>query len=405
MIARIDYDPFSPEAMRDPFPAYRELRARAPMYRLERYDAWAVSRFADVWQVIGDAEGFSIHGGPVFVRESLSAPVDRSRIGGADPRLSFSMWDPPLHTRIRARMSPALRPGALARLEGGLRELARERLAALVSRRCFDVVDDFVGPISARMALRALGLPSDDADALRALVNRFSERDPDRSGISARGAQAHVELQARVLGYLEQGRDRGGVAALLRDTELGGAKLELAQIATQLVTLLTGGVETLPKILAGGLLELSRAPEQQARLRADPGLCARAFEEMVRHQGVLQHVGRTALRGTELGGVRIERGQRVFLLLQSANRDECEFAEPDRFDAFREPPRQLGFGHGLHHCVGIHLARLEGRVLLEEFLRAAPGYRVDRAGVLRAASEFQIGYTRMPLEIGQEEIP
>jgi cytochrome P450 len=399
MIAAIDYDPFSPEAMRDPFPAYRELRAAAPMYRLERYDAWAVSRFADVWQVIGDAESFSIHGGPVFVREALAAAVDRARIGGADRKLSFSMWDPPLHTQIRARMSPALRPGALSKLEAEVRALARARLEALLPSRRMDVVDDFVGPISARVTLRALGLPTDDADLLRALVNRFSQRDEDRSGMTARGAQAHLELQTRVQGYLSQGREQGGVAALLRGAQLAGEKLDLPQVATQLVTLLTGGVETLPKILAGGLLELWRAPEQLARLRAGPQLCGRAFEEMIRHQGVLQHVGRTALRGVEVGGARVERGQRLFLLLQSANRDEREFPEPDRFDAFREPPRHLGFGHGAHHCVGIHLARLEGRVLLEEFLRAVPRYRVVESGMLRAASEFQIGYTAMPLEI------
>jgi len=399
MIAVIDYDPFSPEAMRDPYPAYRELRASAPIYPLERYDAFAVSRFADVWQVIGDAENFSIHGGPVFVREALVAPVDRARIGGADRRLSFSMWDPPLHTQIRARMSPALRPGTLAMLEGEVRALARAKLADLVRKQSLDVVDEYVGPISARLTLRALGLPTDDADQLRGLVNRFSQRD-NEPGISARGAEAHLELQARVLAYLSEGRDRGGVAERLRGTELQGEKLELAQIATQLVTLLTGGVETLPKILAGGLLELSRAPEQLERLREAPELCARAFEEMVRHQGVLQHVGRTALRPVEVASVGLERGQRLFLLLQSANRDEREFPEPDRFDAFREPPRQLGFGHGAHHCVGIHLARLEGRVLLEEFLRAVPRYRVIESGIERAVSEFQIGYTAMPLEIG-----
>jgi cytochrome P450 len=169
-------------------------------------------------------------------------------------------------------------------------------------------------------------------------------------------------------------------------------------VAVQLVTLITGGMETLPKILAGGLLELDRARDQRKALATDPALCAGAFEEMIRHQGVLQHVGRTALRDVDVAGQRIRRGERVFLLLQSANRDEREFPEPDRFDAARRPARHLGFGQGVHHCVGIHLARLEGRVLLEELLRALPEHTVDARGAERAVSEFQIGYTRMPVE-------
>jgi cytochrome P450 len=357
-----------------------------------------VSRFADVWQVIGDAEGFSIHGGPVFVRESLRAPVDRERIGGADRRLSFSMWDPPLHTAIRAQMGPPLRPGALRKLEGEIRRLARARLERLVPAGRFDVVGDYAGPISAQVTLRALGLPGDAAEELRSLVNAFSRRDPGRPGMTAEGMAAHAKLQETVQGYLTQTRFEGGVAARLRGAELDGVRLDDSQVATQLVTLLTGGVETLPKILAGGLLELARSPEQRKSLAADAALCAGAFEEMIRHQGVLQHVGRTALREVELGGQRIGRGQRVFLLLQSANRDEREFADPDRFVAARRPARHLGFGHGPHHCVGIHLARLEGRVLLEELLRAIPDHAVDERGAERAASEFQIGYSRLPVE-------
>jgi cytochrome P450 len=114
---------------------------------------------------------------------------------------------------------------------------------------------------------------------------------------------------------------------------------------------------------------------------------------------LLQHVGRTVLRPVEVSGQRIERGQRVFLLLQSANRDEREFPDPDRFDPARRPARHQGFGHGPHHCVGIHLARLEGRVLLEEFLSRISDYAVDLPGVERATSEFQIGYTRLPVEV------
>jgi cytochrome P450 len=393
----LEYDPFSPEAMRDPYPAYRALRDSAPVYRLEAYDAWAVSRFADVWRVIGDARAFSIHGGPIFVREALQAPVGPGPIGGADRRLSFSMWDAPLHTAIRRVLSPPLRPAAVQALEGEVRRLARAALDRLRPTGRFDVVADYAAPISAQITLRALGLPTDDAQELRAAVNRFSRRDPGRPGMTPEGMAAHDRLQQTVLGYVQQGRFGGGVAASLRGADLAGRPVADAETATQLVTLLTGGVETLPKILAGGLLELSRSPDQRRSLVGEPQRCAIAFEEMVRHQGVLQHVGRTLVRDADVAGVRLRRGQRVFLLLQSANRDEREFPDPERFDAARRPPRHLGFGHGAHHCVGIHLARLEGRVLLEELLASIPEHSVDERDTERAVSDFQIGYTRLPI--------
>ena len=130
---------------------------------------------------------------------------------------------------------------------------------------------------------------------------------------------------------------------------------------------------------------------------ATPDLVGDAFEEMVRHQGVLQSVGRTALAACEVGGRRIERGQRLFLLLQSANRDEREFESPERFDIRRRPRRHLGFGHGPHHCPGIHMARLEGRVLVEELLARIPEWQVDEAACERPPSDFQLGYVSLPI--------
>ncbi len=404
----IGYDPFSPAAMGDPHPLYRELRASSPVHPLPQYDGFALARFEDVWAVIGDAQSFSLAEGPVFAREVVATPCAPAALEPSGPGRSFASWDPPLHTRIRQALSPPFRPHAVARLEGEVRALARERLAALVPRGRLDVVGDYASPVSVAVICRVLGLPADEGPRWVALVNRSARREAGRPGMSPEGLAAQRELHARVAARLREGSAAGapeaGVLGALRGAELAGCPLDETQIATQLLTLLVGAVETLPKILAGGLRELALRPDQRAALAGDPGLAAGAFEEMVRHQGVLQHVGRTALRPLELRGQRIRRGQRLFLLLQSANRDEREFEAPDDFDIRRRAPRQLGFGHGPHHCIGAPLARLEGRVLLEELLRRIPEYAVDEAGARRPPSEFQIGYTALAIAFPHAEV-
>jgi cytochrome P450 len=397
----VEYDPFSADAMADPYPLYRVLRDQHPVYPLPQYDAWALARFADVWEVIGDAQRFSILDGPSFAREALGRPADLTR-ERADPRLSFAMWDPPQHTRIRHVMSPAFRPGAVGRLEEGLRRAARERLAPRLGLGRLEVVRDYAGPISAAVMCEVLGFPAGDAEALREHVNAFARRDPGRPGATPASLQAMGALHAYGARQARARRAQGAGGAAVTDAliraDLDGWKLSDEQVGVQLVSLLVGGVETLPKLLAGGLLQLEDQPEVRAGLARDTELCSGAFEEIIRHQGVLQHVGRTLLCDAQIGGQPMRRGQRLFLLLQSANRDAREFPDPDRFDVGRRPARHLGLGHGPHHCIGAHIARLEGRILLEELLRAIPQYRVDPASLERPPSEFQLGYTALALE-------
>ena len=156
----VDYDPFSPQAMADPHPAYRALRAAGPVHPLPQYDAVALPRFGEVWQVLCDLESFSIAGGPVFVREQLLRPARLEDHDPADPNLSFSMWDPPLHSRIRQLMSPPLRPRAAAMLEPRVRALARERLDELVGAGRLDVARDYAAPVVVTVACEVLGFPA-----------------------------------------------------------------------------------------------------------------------------------------------------------------------------------------------------------------------------------------------------
>ena len=398
----LDYDPFSAAAMTDPYPLYRELRATRPGFPLPRYDAYALSRFQDVWGVIEDAARFSIAEGPVFFPDVMGRPGDASVLEPWQPARSFASWDPPVHTGLRQALHAHFRRGAVAGLEATARGISRERLAALCPRGRFDVVGDLATPVAVGVSCQLLGLPAEDGPRLARWSHRSQRRAPGRAGMSEDGLAAQAEMHAYVVERVREQRatppPAPGLIGALIGAELEGRHLSDADAATQLVTLFVGAAETLPKILAGGVRELARHPDQRAALAAEPALVPGAFEEIVRHQGVLQSIGRTAKTDLEICGLRVARGQRLFLLLQSANRDEREFQDPDRFDVHRRPRRHLGFGHGPHHCIGIHLARLEGRVVLEELLRRVPEWEIDATGLERPPSEFQIGFTALPIE-------
>lgn len=404
------YDPFSVEVMTDPYPVYRALRARHRVRALPEYDAYALTRFDDVWRVLTDRDRFSIFEGPVFHREALLRHHD----GPPDPTVgqpvpTFSMLDPPVHTQLRQALLGPFRPRAVTPLEDTVRQFARARLDRLVTQDEFDVRHDYASPVAAQVAALQLGFPVEDAQLLVGWVNAFVERDPDVPGTTAAGQAAHVELHRYLVDLVaERRRTRGDGPRDLIDDLCDHAgpygPLDDSEIATQLSTLFIGGSETLPKTIAGGAYELWRAPEGRSRLVEQPDAVAGAFEEMLRHQLPLQFVGRTLTVDTEVAGVAMRAGQRVVLLLICANRDEREFDDPERFDPARTIDRHLGFGHGVHVCIGAHVARLEGVVLVQELLARCPGYEVVEDGLAREVSEFHVGWARMPIRPGSRTV-
>lgn len=392
------YDPFAPEVMRDPEPYYRELRDTGPVHPLPQYHAWALPRFAEVWAVLNARDRISISDGPIFSRERLLEPSSaRPARVPTRPLRSFSMVDPPVHTRLRRALVGPFVPGAVATIEREVRTHTRSLLDDLVARGGFDAVRDLGSPVATVVMCRLLGLPDADRPAIVELVHRQMRREPGTSGTSEDGRAAQAALHTHLASFVGDARGHHAVVDALSVASLDREPLTDGEIAVQLGTLLAGGVETVPKILAGGLLRLRANPDQRAALVADPGLVANGFEEVMRTEAVLQWVGRTMLVDLDIAGTTMRAGQRVFLLLVSANHDEREFTDPERFDVRRRFPRTLVFGHGTHFCIGAHVARLEGRVILEEVLARIPEYEVDADGLEKTPSEFQVGYVEMPI--------
>lgn len=399
------YDPFSIEAMTDPQPFYTRLRRDWAAYPLPHYRSWAIPRFADVWSLFLDHSRFTEAEGQVFSRELLTAPPgDSVPSAPLDPLAIFNNLDPPLHTAVRRAMGSSLLPGAVPAYEPMLRAMVRQRLDLLADQGRIDVNLDLASHVSACGACHVAGLPASVIPEIIGLVNRSVARLPGQPGMSADGWTAIGELIGMLTALVRDRRvgriagDSRMIDGLIAAELPGRGRLTDTEIAQQLISIVIGGTESLPKVIAGGLLELWRDPDQRARVARDPAAnAASTFEEMVRTCAPAQWFGRTLTADAELCGQSMKAGERVLLLVASANRDEREFEHPDRFRWDRRMRRVVAFGMGPHFCIGIHIARLEGRLIVEELLHRFPDYDLDPGAGERAVSEFQIGWTRLPI--------
>jgi cytochrome P450 len=388
----IDYDPYSPEVIRDPLPFYARLRDEAPAYYIAKYDCWALSRFADVWAVSSDTERFTVTRGTapaqVVTKEQIVTPM-------------LNSLDPPAHSVLRAAVRPRFLPRALRESEAAIRAMIDELLAPLLAAGGGDVVAELGSRLSTRVACLAIGLPITDGDALHRLVGRFFTHDPEQQGISADGWAAMLELNDYCLARVREERraPSGGREALpaLCAAELDGRRLADEEAASHVSELVVGGSVTFPKVLANGLVRLAEHPDQRTRLTREPSALGDAFDEIVRFDMPTQFLCRTVTKPLTLHGQRLTPGQGVLMLYPSANRDEREFASPDVFDVARRPARIASFGAGQHACLGQHVAKLEGRLCLEAILARVPHYAVDLAGAERHHTEFVQGFAKLPI--------
>jgi cytochrome P450 len=390
----VRYDPFDAEIIHgDPYPIYQQLRDEAPAYYIERYDCWALSRFADVWNA-GDDDNFS------SARGSASGHL----LTKVQPLMRMlNTMDPPDHTRLRALLRPLFSPSRMRQLEPAFRSFIVECLDALREREVIDVVGEFAQPLATYVACTVAGFPRADGALLRKLVHRFFGREEGVDGMTADGVRAQEEMVEYFAGLIAERRraphDSGDALGALLRFEHDGAPIPDEEVASNLMLLLLGATDTLPKVLANTFHRLQQNPEQRAQVVADPGLALDAFHEALRIDMPTQYMCRSLLRDAELHGQKLRAGQPVLLLYAAANRDEREFPDPDAYRLDRRPPRHLGFSHGTHACLGLHAARAEGRLAIEEFLARFPAYEVQEDGSERLATEFVQGYSKLSVRL------
>lgn len=388
----VEYDPFSDAQMTDPYPVYRRLRDEAPVYRLDKYDCWALSRFEDVWNALMDGRSYS-------VAKGTASPQILTKVQPVTPMIAT--MDPPEHTRLRSAFRPFFSPARVKEIEPELRAYAGSLLDALRESGGGDLVWDFGMRMATRTASLVTGFPAEDGEMLYGLVQRFMGREEGVDGMTPDGLAAMGEMGAYFAELAAKRRAAGTRGAhpldALIEFESDGRRLDDGEIASHMIMLLVGGTDTFPKVFANLAVRLFQDPEQRARVAEDPALAPDAFIEGLRVDMPTQFLGRTLTRDVEFHGTRLREGQLAIFLFASANRDEREFERPDEFVLDRRPHRTLGFGHGTHSCLGIHVAKAEGRIGLTELLARAPDYELDLASASRHRTEFVQGYAHLPV--------
>ena len=404
------YDPFDPSVMADPLPYYRVLRDEYPVYYVEKWDTYALSRFSDIWGLL------EINDGTFVASEGTlpAATVLAQRNDGPvpDPPLHpmpfHANFDAPIYDSVRRCTSAPFRPKSVSKLHERIRTLANERLDELLPRGQFDLTQDYGGIVAASVVCEVLGLPVDLAPDVLATVNAGSLAQPG-SGVEVANARpGYLEYLVPIVQRRRANATDGELPIV--DNLLGyqlpdGSAFTDVEAAIQMLGVFIGGTETVPKIVAHGLWELGRRPDQMAAVRADlDANVPVAREEMIRYCAPAQWFARTLRKPFTIHGTTINPGQRIITLLASANRDEREYPDPDDFVWNRPIERLLAFGRGQHFCLGVHLARLEITILVSEWLKRVPDYRIVSEAASRPPSSFQWGWNNVPVEVRVEGV-
>ena len=401
----LDHDLF---ADHEPWELFDLLLRDAPVYRHPEPDGdgfWVVTRFDDVLAVVRDPKTFSSEVGGAATIETLPDDV-------LEARRNFLEFDPPKHGRYRRLISTSFTPGAVARYEEWLRGLIADLLDRLADGETFDLVDELAAPIPIRVLARLLGLPEEQLPRLIELGDRLLvDTDPEIVGDAAyHGERPEDRYKPFGSPWADElcalGRDhyaerraqpRDDVLTRIATAELDGCPLSARDLDNTFALLIVAGNETTRQALALGTLALAQNPDEFARLRDDRELVPSAVEEMLRYSSPVWFFRRTATVDTQLRGVDIAAGDRITVWFAAANRDPEHYPDPHRFDVTRNPSDTLTFGRGgPHHCLGVHLARLELRVYLEELVQRVSS--VELAGEpRRQRSNFTNGLRRLPV--------
>ncbi|MGJ5154088.1 cytochrome P450 [Bradyrhizobium sp. SZCCHNRI3052] len=361
VIPHLAIDPFSYEFFDDPYPAHQEMREAGPVIHLDAWNAYGVARYAEVYAVLNDPQTFCSSRGvglSDFAKEKPWRP----------PSLILEA-DPPAHTRTRAVLSKVLSPAVMKRLRDGFMAAAEAKIDELVGRGSFDAVPDLAEAYPLSVFPDALGLKPEGREHLipyaSLVFNAFGPPNELRQQAIERSAphQAYVMEQCQ--------RDNltpGGFGSCIHAFSDSG-EITPAEAPLLVRSLLSAGLDTTVYGIGAAVYCLARFPDQWARLRADPSLARNAFEEAVRFESPVQTFFRTTTRDVELGGVTIPEGEKVLMFLGSANRDPRRWEQPDSYDITRKVSGHVGFGSGIHMCVGQLVARLEGEAVLTALAR------------------------------------
>ncbi|HEV3354749.1 MAG TPA: cytochrome P450 [Acidimicrobiales bacterium] len=391
--ADVYYDPYDFDIDSDPYPVWKRLRDERPLYYNEKHDFYALSRFDDVRRCSIDWETYISGKGSVleFIKAGIELPPG-----------SILFEDPPTHDLHRGLLSRAFTPRRIKDLEPKVRDFCARCLDPLVGAGEFDFVRDLGAVVPMRTIGLLLGIPEEQQEAVRDRADeglRLSESGlPDMT--ESDFARMRQELEAYIDWRAEHPSD-DIISELLRaefEDETGTRRHLTRSEVVMYVNLLAGaGNETATRLIGWAGSLLATHPEQRRELVEDPSLIPNAVEELLRYESPSPVQARYVTRDVEHYGETVPKGSAMVLLTASANRDEREFPEADRFDIHRRIGQHVAFGYGIHFCLGAALARLEGRMMVEEVLRRFPSWEVDWDNAEQAHTSTVRGWERLPV--------
>jgi cytochrome P450 len=396
---KLVFDPFSEEFFTDPYPTYRRMREEAPVYYDEEHDFYALTRHKDVAAAFKDYETYSSARG-----------IDLAMVkkGGVPPEnKSMIFMDPPEHRRMRSLVNKVFTPRAITALKDTVADLIEYHLGR-VNTRQFDVVADFSALFPVEVISTVLGVPAEHRQQIRHWVDASLHRERGQIEMDETNWEAVTQIGAFYYNLIQERRKEprddmisGLIAASVERDDGGTTQLDDIEI-TGFATLLGGaGAETVTKLVGNAVVQFARNPDQWQELLDDRSKVPAAIEEVLRYEAPAQYNVRYSLKDAHLHGVTIPAGKPVFLLGGSANRDPEAFTDADKFDIDRDraEAQNLGFGYGVHSCLGAALARLESIVALNELLDLMPRYEVIWDGCKRVSMQNVAGWSNVPVRM------
>jgi cytochrome P450 len=389
----LTYSPYDYVIHEDPYPTYARLRSEAPVFYNEELDFYAYSRHSDVLAAFRDVDRYS---------NAFGVSLDPAAFGpNAHKAMSFLALDPPDHTRMRSIVGKSFTPRRVAEMEDRIRALALAHLAPALEAGQFDFVSDFAGLLPMDVISDLVGVPPSDRAEIRRLADLLVHREDGINDVTPEGMEAALYLAGYYADMIADRRshERDDLTWALLQVEVDGDRLTDDEMISFLFLLVVAGNETTTKLLSNAWYWGWRQPDQGAKPLADPVQVPKWVEETLRYDTSTQMLLRVTRQPVTVQGVDIDEGQRVLLLIGSANRDEAVFENPERYDLDRDTQPLISFGGGRHFCMGAMLARLEARVALTELMSRVGSYEVDPDGLVRVHSINVRGFANMPTKV------
>jgi cytochrome P450 len=390
----IYWDPFDVEIDTDPYDVWRRMRDQAPLYRNDRFDFWALSRFADVQSASTDHKTFLSSRGTVL--EMMGADLSQQKM--------IIFMDPPEHDTLRALVSRAFTPRRVSSLEDRIRGVCRSLLEPHAGSGGFDYVQKFAQQLPSTVISLLLGVPDSEREEVRQHIDTVFHIEPEVGMINDVSFGAQIWLYEYLMAQLEERRRvprddlfTGLVQAEITDEQGQARRLTDQEAAAFGNLLISAGTETVARLLGWAAVTLPQHPDQRRQLVEDPTLIPGAIEELLRYEAPSPVQGRWTSRDVEFYGTVIPKDSKVLLLTGSAGRDERRYPDPDRFDIRRDQATHVSFGFGIHFCLGAALARLEGRIGLQETLAHFPEWTVDYTSAVRQHTSTVRGWSSVPI--------